>query len=97
TIVCLVLITWQNAGEIVVVFRKWRPSLFVGITSVIGSAGWFTAFTLERAAYVKTLGQVEFLVTLAISILYFKERPNRIELLGMITLIAGVILLLLAP
>lgn len=97
TLICLVLLAWQNAEEIVIVFRKWRASLFVGVTSVIGSAGWFTAFTLERAAYVKTLGQVEFLITLAISILYFKEKPNRIEAVGMAILVGGVVLLLHAP
>jgi len=34
---------------------------------------------------------------LAISILYFKERPKKMELLGMSVLISGVMLLLLAP
>ena len=58
--------------------RSGRPSLFVGATSVVGSAGWFTAFTLERAAYVKTLGQVEFVLTLApYRSSIFKERPNK--------------------
>ena len=86
----------QMAAELRVIFGKWRPSWFVGATSGVGSAGWFTAFTLERAAYVKTLGQVEFVLTLAISILYFRERPKKMELLGMAVLISGVILLLLA-
>jgi drug/metabolite transporter (DMT)-like permease len=96
TVMSLAMLLAQNAAELRVIFRKWRPSLFVGATSVVGSAGWFTAFTLERAAYVKTLGQVEFVLTLAISILYFKERPKKMELLGMAALISGVILLLLA-
>ena len=97
TVLCLALVLYQKPDELLIVFRRWRPSLFVGITSVVGSAGWFTAFTLERAAYVKTLGQVEFLVTLTISILYFKEVPNRLEWAGMALLIAGVLLLLASP
>ncbi len=97
TIMTIVMLLLQNAAEIKVIFQKWRPSLFVGATSVVGSAGWFTAFTLERAAYVKTLGQVEFLLTLAISILYFKEHPTKTELVGMTILIGGVILLLVSP
>ncbi len=96
-LMCLAMVLYSNASELRIVLVRWKPSLFVGVTSVIGSAGWFTAFTLERAAYVKTLGQVEFLVTLAISILYFKERPNRFEMIGMLLLVAGVVLLLLAP
>ena len=97
SMICLGMLLIQNRSELKIMFRKWRPSLFVGATSMIGSAGWFTAFTLERAAYVKTLGQIEFLLTLAISIYYFKERSSPMELIGMIVLVAGVILLLLAP
>lgn len=97
TVICLGLVIYNNAGELIIVFRRWRPSLFVGVTSVVGSAGWFTAFTLERAAYVKTLGQIEFLITLAISLFFFKETPGRLEWTGMLILVGGVILLLLAP
>lgn len=97
TLMNLAMLLVQNAPEIWIIFRRWRTCLFVGATSVAGSAGWFTAFTLERAAYVKTLGQVEFLLTLAISVFFFKERPNRLEIVGMVTLVGGVILLLLAP
>ncbi len=96
TLMCLGMLAYTNAVEILIVFRRWRPSVFIGLTSVIGSTGWFTAFTLERAAYVKTLGQVEFLVTLAISILYFKESPSKFELAGMVGLVSGVVLLLMA-
>ena len=73
---------------------NWRGCLFVGITSVIGSAGWFTAMTIERAAYVKALGQVELLFTLALSVLFFKERSTPKELMGM-ALVAGSIVVLL--
>ena len=97
TIICLVFLIFQNAGELQVILQKWRASLFVGVTSLLGSIGWFTAFTLERAAYVKTIGQIEFLITLAISILFFKEEPNRPEWVGMVILVVGVVVLLLAP
>lgn len=97
TLMTVAMLLYRNAAELRIIFRKWRASLFVGVTSVIGSAGWFTAFTLERAAYVKTLGQIEFLLTLMISVFYFREIPNRMEMTGMVVLIAGVITLLLAP
>jgi uncharacterized membrane protein len=61
---------------------------------VVGSAGWFTAMTIERAAYVKALGQVELLFTLALSVLYFKERSTPKELMGM-GMVAGSIVVLL--
>jgi len=65
------------------------------VTSVAGSIGWFTAMTLEFASYVKTLGQLEFLFTLAISILYFRERPTPMEFMGMGLIIFGAVILLL--
>ena len=95
TVITFFWVLKQNAAEIVTIMHQWRPSLFVGITSVVGSAGWFTAFTLERAAYVKTLGQVEFLISLAIAVLYFKEIPSKSELTGMLLIVVGVIVLLL--
>lgn len=90
-----VLIT--NRAELRTVATHWRTGTLVGATSVAGSAGWFTAFTLERASYVKTLGQIEFLITLGIAMTWFRERPGRLELAGMLAILGGVILLLLAP
>ncbi len=94
TMITLPWVVLKDSKELGVIFHHWRPSLFVGITSIIGSAGWFTAFTLEKAAYVKTLGQVEFITTLFIAVLYFKERPTRSEITGMLLIVSGVILLL---
>lgn len=76
------------------VAAAWRPCLFIGITSVLGSAGWFTAMTLELASYVKTLGQIEFLLTFAIGWFYFRERPTRLETAGMVLIVVAVVVLL---
>ena len=95
TVICVVWVWLRDAGEFVSILRRWRLSLFVGVTSIVGSAAWFTAFTLERAAYVKTLGQIELMITVLISILFFKEVPNRKEFYGMTILVVGVLLLLL--
>lgn len=94
TIITLLWVYLKDAQELGVIFRHWRPSLFVGLTSIIGSAGWFTAFTLEKAAYVKTLGQIEFITTLLIAVLYFKEKPTGSEVMGMLLIVFGVIVLL---
>ena len=95
TIVCLGLVFWQKREELKVLTGKLGGCFFIGITSVAGSAGWFTAMTLQSASYVKTLGQIEFLFTLALTIFYFKERPNPAELLGMGFIVIGAIVLLL--
>jgi drug/metabolite transporter (DMT)-like permease len=74
--------------------REWKVSAFVGLTSIIGSIGWFTAMTIQSPSYVKALGQIEFIFTLAISILFFKERSSPKELAGMALVAAGIIYLL---
>jgi drug/metabolite transporter (DMT)-like permease len=69
--------------------------LFVGVTSVIGSIGWFTAASFQNAAYVKALGQVEFFITLFITYRIFKEKISLVEFLGMALIITSVVILLL--
>ena len=96
TIICTIWLILYNYGEFLLIYQRWRLSLFVGVTSIIGSAAWFTAFSLERAAYVKTLGQIELLITILISILFFKEVPNRLEFFGIGVLAVGVLLLLMS-
>ncbi|MCH2567919.1 MAG: DMT family transporter [Pseudomonadales bacterium] len=96
TLICVAWLMLREPGQMRRVFVRWRPGLFVGLTSVVGSVGWFTAFTLEFASYVKTLGQIEFLFTLIISLYVFKEIPRRLEMFGMFLILAGVITLLLS-
>lgn len=95
TLVCLGMVLWQKPQDLKVLPRKVPASVFIGVTSVLGSVGWFTAMTLQSAAYVKTLGQIEFLLTLGLAIFYFKERPDPTEWLGMGMVVCGAVLLLL--
>lgn len=71
-----------------------RACWFVGATSAAGSVGWFTAMSLQNAALVKTLGQVEFFITLALTRFYFKEKIARFEFWGMACIVGSVILVL---
>ena len=66
----------------------------MGLASAIGSVGWFTAFTLQIAAYVRTLGLVELVFTLLISLYAFRERPGRFEMIGLGLLILSIALVL---
>lgn len=95
TVMTVLAVHWRQPGQFARVAGAWRACLFIGVTSVIGSIGWFTAFTLELASYVKTVGQIEFLMTFAIGWYYFRERPARLEVVGMILIVVAVIVLLL--
>ena len=77
------------------IIKLWRPSLFVGFTSAIGSIGWFTAMTIQRIAYVKALAQIEFIFALCVSILFFGEKPTRQKFFGMSLVAIGILVLVL--
>ena len=48
--------------------------MLVGISGGLASIGWFSAFTLQNATYVRALGQVELLFTFAVTLLFFREK-----------------------
>jgi len=84
----------KERAQLPVMLREWRVGAFVGATSALGSIGWFTAFTLQKASFVKALGQIEFIFTLAISVLFFREKSPAGELVGMALVVAGIVYLL---
>jgi drug/metabolite transporter (DMT)-like permease len=85
----------REPGQVTAVFRAWRVAAWAGASGMIASAGWFTAMTIQNAAYVRALGQIELVFTFAASIFLFKEWPNRIEVAGILVVIGGILLLLL--
>jgi drug/metabolite transporter (DMT)-like permease len=78
------------------VLKAWRPSLFAGFMGAAASAGWFTAFAIEPAAHVRTLGLIELVFSYAISLRLFRERFTPLERAGMALLVAGLVLVTLA-
>lgn len=86
---------WRDRRQLIEVAIAWRVAGLVGITSMIGSFCWFTAFTLQNAAYVKTLGQIELIFSLAASVLFFREKITARELSGIAILVASILLLVL--
>jgi uncharacterized membrane protein len=62
---------------------------------MLGSVGWFTAMTLQNAAYVRALGQIELVFTFLAAHLIFRESSTRLEVTGILLLVAGILILLL--
>ncbi len=93
-----VMALWLRArepGEITRVLSAWRTTALVGLTGMLGSLGWFTAFTLQNAAYVRALGQVELIFSFAVAVLVFREKVTAREMAGIALLGAGVVVLVL--
>ncbi|MEM6375325.1 MAG: DMT family transporter [Pseudomonadota bacterium] len=86
---------WREPGELSRVWGSRGMSVWMGLASLGGSIGWFTAFTLQNAAYVFAVGQVEVLFSIAASVLFFKERIAGRELAGITVLTASILLLVL--
>jgi len=86
-------LAWRDRDQIGAVIRAWRVASLVGLTSMVGSFGWFIAFTLQNAAYVKTLGQVELILSLAASVYFFREKVTARELSGMAILVMSILIL----
>ncbi|EAR51356.1 membrane protein, putative [Oceanicola granulosus HTCC2516] len=85
---------WRQPGEVGRVFRNWRVSGLVGLTSMAGSIGWFTAYTLQSAGIVNAVGQVELIFSLLASWLFFRERITGRELAGIAVLVVSILALI---
>ena len=95
TIAMALWLAWRQRGEIGRVIASWRVAGLVGITSMIGSICWFTAFTLQNAAYVNAVGQIELLFSLMIGAFVFGEKIGAREWQGLLLLTFSIVMLVL--
>jgi drug/metabolite transporter (DMT)-like permease len=86
---------WKERQTLTDVLVCWRPASMVGLAGMLGSVGWFTAFTLQNAAYVRALGQIELLFTFLVTVFFFREKTTKLEVVGIILVVIGIVLLLL--
>ncbi len=84
---------WKDRAEIGRIAKAWKIALFTGFVGATASFGWFMAMTLQQAAVVKALAQVEMLFTFAASVFFFKEKINRLETAGCVLIVAGILVL----
>lgn len=95
TVIMAGLLAWREPGEIRRVLSAWRVTALVGLTGMLGSLGWFTAFTLQNAAYVRAVGQVELVFSMLAAWLAFGERITRREIGGILALMASIVMLVI--
>ncbi len=95
TVIMTVYLKLFENGQMTAVFKAWKIALWVGVTGMLGSVGWFTAMAMQNAAYVRAVGQIELVFTFTISYFYFKEKTNRIEASGIILIVLGILVFVL--
>lgn len=85
---------WRDPGQLARIRAVWRPAALTGFVGATASFGWFMAMTLQTAAAVKALAQIEMLFAFASSVLIFREHINRLEVIGCTLIVAGILVLL---
>ncbi|WP_275788084.1 EamA family transporter [Pararhizobium gei] len=93
TTVMLVWILMREPQELRRIAVAWRPGLLVGFAGASASFGWFMAMTLQQAAIVKVVAQVEMVFTFASAVFVFRERINSLEVVGCLLIVLGVVML----
>jgi drug/metabolite transporter (DMT)-like permease len=83
---------WRSPSAVRAVLSGWRMSLLAGLTGAVASIGWFTAFAMQPAAQVRTLGLVEVFFGYLVSRRIFREQAlDRREMLGLCLVMLGLI------
>ncbi|MCY0093229.1 DMT family transporter [Hoeflea ulvae] len=95
TVIMLIWMWFRAPGELARIRAAWKIAALVGLVGATASFGWFMAMTLQTAAAVKALAQVEMIFTFASSVLIFREHVNKLEIFGCIFIVAGILVLLL--
>ena len=95
TVAMTIYLFLREPGQLAAVAGAWKVSSVVGLAGMTGSTCWFTAMTIQNAAHVRALGQVELFFTFLSSLLFFREKINSTELFGVSLLVCGIGLLLL--
>jgi drug/metabolite transporter (DMT)-like permease len=95
SVVLGVYLLFRERSTLVDVIRNWRWALAVGVAGVLGSICWFTAFTLQNAAYVRALGQIELIFTFIASFFFFKEKTTLKEFFGIVAIMSSILVIVL--
>ncbi|MBC6416516.1 MAG: EamA family transporter [Rhodospirillales bacterium] len=84
----------REPGQLTAVWRARKVAVLAGVTGISASACWFTAFTLQSVAYVRTLGLIEMVFTFTIALWGFREVPSKAEVCGIVLLLAAIAIML---
>ena len=90
------MIAIREPSQLKQVLVHWRPAALVGLSGGIASVGWFSAFTLQNATYVRALGQIELVFTFVATLIFFREKVSLAEIVGIGLVTMAILIILLA-
>ena len=74
-------------------FRAWKISMIAGSMGAAASLAWFSAYAMQSAASVRTLGMVEVVFSYIVSRKFFSESFSRPEKIGISLVLVGLVLI----
>lgn len=77
-------------------FTHLAHSMAISAVSCFGSICWFTAMALQHVALVKTLGQLEVLLTLLLAHYWLKNKVTLQEIVGLLLIAVAAVLVMWA-
>lgn len=96
TLQSIVLGAWvafRTPQGLMPVVRAWRISLLAGSMGAAASLAWFTAYAMQSAAAVRTLGMVEVVFSYLVSRRILSEHASTAEKWGMALMVLGLVLI----
>ncbi len=86
-------VAWRSERGLAPLWPAWRLSLVAGSMGAAASLAWFTAYAMQGAAEVRTLGMVEVVFSYLVSRRLLSESFTRPEKLGMGLMLVGLVLI----
>lgn len=84
---------WRDRSVLVRIAKAWRVSLIAGCMGSAASLAWFSAYALQSAASVRTLGMVEVVFSYLVSRRLMKEQLRRNEKWGIALMLVGIVVI----
>lgn len=85
----------RNERGLAPLWPAWRLSLLAGSMGAAASLAWFTAYAMQGAGPVRTLGMVEVVFSYLVSRRLLSEAFTRPEKIGMALMLLGLVLICL--
>ena len=95
TVAMALWLIWREPGTVSAALGQWRDVALVSLAGVTASIGWFTALTLQTAALVKAVAQIELVFSTLSSWLFFKEPVSPRELFGIALIGLSIVMIVL--
>ena len=77
-------------------FGRLKHTMTISTASCLGSMCWFTAMAIQHVALVKTLGQLEVLLTLLLAHYWLHDKVTKREIIGLLLIAVAAVLVMWA-